>query len=175
MTHKAVLLLLATAAWALPPLTIAYHRENHAAPLFDACLYPKDFRDRYRLYLKEVKPRALYTLVDGKRSTLSLRLVPFDSDSAIVTALRLGSAQVGILASEEVLAAVMSTGLNVRIIAPLQQGGDLLVFLPGGGEIRTLAERLAVGVQHRPEHARPAQVGGVGRGVRVLVRQEGQR
>jgi len=123
----AVLLLLATAAWAVPSLTIAYHRENHAAPLFNACLYPKDFRARYGLYLKEVKPRALYTLVDGKRSTLSLRLVPFDSDSAVVTALRFDSAKVGILASEEVLVAVMSTGLNVRIIAPLQQGGDLLV------------------------------------------------
>jgi NitT/TauT family transport system substrate-binding protein len=126
----AVLLLLATAAWAVPSLTIAYHREDHAAPLFDACLYPKDFRARYRLYLKEVKPRELYTLVDGKRGTLSLRLVSFDDDSAIVTALRLDSAQVGILASEDVLTAVITTGLNIRIIAPLQQGGDLLVVNP---------------------------------------------
>jgi ABC-type nitrate/sulfonate/bicarbonate transport system substrate-binding protein len=126
----ALLLLLATAAWAVPSLTIAYHREDHAAPLFDACLYPKDFRARYRLYLKEVKPRGLYTLVDGKRSTLSLRLVSFDNDSAVVAALRSDSAQVGILASEDVLTAVMATGLNVRIIAPLQQGGDLLVVNP---------------------------------------------
>jgi ABC-type nitrate/sulfonate/bicarbonate transport system substrate-binding protein len=125
-----VLLLLATAAWALPSLTIAYHREDHAAPLFDACLYPKDFQARYRLYLKEVKPRELYTLVDGKKSVLSLRLVSFDSDTAIVNALRLDSAQVGILATEDVLAAVMTTALNVRIIAPLQQGGDLLVVNP---------------------------------------------
>ena len=126
----AVLLLLATATWAVPSLTVAYHRDDHAAPLFDACLYPKDFRARYGLYLKEVKPREIYTLVDGKRSTLSLRLVPFDSDSAVVAALRLDSARVGILASEDVLNAVMATGLNVRIIAPLQQGGDLLVVNP---------------------------------------------
>jgi NitT/TauT family transport system substrate-binding protein len=126
----ALLLLLATTVWAVPSLTIAYHRDDHAAPLYDACLYPKDFRARYSLYLKEAKPRSLYTLVDGKRSTLSLRLVPFDSDSAVVTALRLDSAQVGILASEEVLTAVMTTALNVRIIAPLQQGGDLLVVNP---------------------------------------------
>jgi NitT/TauT family transport system substrate-binding protein len=125
-----VLLLLATAAWAVPSLTVAYHREDHAAPLFDACLYPKDFRARYGLYLKEVKPRELYTLVNGKRGTLSLRLTPFDTDSEVVTALRLDSAQVGILASEDVLAAVMTTGLNIRIIAPLQHGGDLLVVNP---------------------------------------------
>jgi ABC-type nitrate/sulfonate/bicarbonate transport system substrate-binding protein len=126
----AVLLLLATAAWAVPSLTIAYHREDHAAPLFDACLYPKDFRSRYRLYLKEVKPPALYTLVDGKRSTLSLRLLPLDSDSAVLSALRSDSAQVGILATEEVLAAVINTAMNIRIIAPLQHGGDLLIVNP---------------------------------------------
>jgi NitT/TauT family transport system substrate-binding protein len=126
----AFLLLLATSAWAVPSLTIAYHREDHAAPLFAACLYPKDFRARYHLYLKEVKPQELYTLIDGKKSTLSLRLVSFDSDSAVVTALRLDSAQVGILACEDVLAAVMTTALNIRIIAPLQHGGDLLVVNP---------------------------------------------
>jgi ABC-type nitrate/sulfonate/bicarbonate transport system substrate-binding protein len=126
----AVLLLLATAAWAVPLLTVAYHREDHAAPLFAACLYPKDFRARYRLYLKEVKPRALYTLIDGKRSTLSLWFVPFDSDSAVLAALRSDSAQVGILASEEVLTAVITTALNIRIIAPLEHGGDMLVVNP---------------------------------------------
>ena len=40
----AALLLLAVAAWAVPSLTIAYHRDDHAAPLLDACLYPMDFR-----------------------------------------------------------------------------------------------------------------------------------
>ena len=126
----ALLLLLVTAAWAVPSLTIAYHRDDHAAPLFNACLYPKDFRARYRLHLKQVRPRELYTLVDGKRSTLSLRLIPFDSDSEVLAALRSDSAQVGILASEEVLTAVITTALNIRIIAPLQQGGDLLVVNP---------------------------------------------
>jgi ABC-type nitrate/sulfonate/bicarbonate transport system substrate-binding protein len=126
----AVLLLFATAAWAVPPLTVAYHHEDHAAPLFDACLYPKDFRARYHLYLKKVKSQELYTLIDGKKSTLSLRLVSFDSDSAVVTALRLDSAQIGILACEDVLTAVMTAALNIRIIAPLQQGGDLLVVDP---------------------------------------------
>jgi NitT/TauT family transport system substrate-binding protein len=126
----AVLLLLAAAAWAVPSLIVGYNRDDHAAPLYDACLYPKDFRARYGLYLKEVKPRELYTLVDGKKSTLSLRLVPYDSDSAVVNALRVDSAQVGIVAAEDVLTAVMTTALNVRIIAPLQQGGDLLVVNP---------------------------------------------
>jgi len=125
----AVLLLLTTAAWAVPSLTIAYHREDHAAPLFDACLYPKDFRARYGLYLKEVKPHELYTLLDGKHSTLSLRLASFDTDSAVLAALLSDSAQVGILASDAVLGAIIA-GQAMRIIAPLQHAGDLLVVNP---------------------------------------------
>lgn len=123
------LLLLATAAWAAPSLTIAYHRDDHAAPLFDACLHPKDFRARYGLHLKQVRERESYSLIDGKQNTLSLRLASFDTDSAVLAALLSGSAQVGILASEEVLGAVLK-GRPVRIVAPLQRAGDLLVVNP---------------------------------------------
>ena len=122
-------MLLATFGWAVPSLTIAYRRDDHAAPLFDACLYPKDFRARYGLYLKQVGERESYSLIDGKQNTLSLRLAYFDTDSAVLAAVASGSAQVGILASEEVLAAVLR-GRPVRIVAPLQRAGDLLVVNP---------------------------------------------
>jgi len=125
----AALLLLATIAWAVPSLTIAYRRDDHAAPLFDACLYPKDFRARYGLHLKQASERESYSLIDGKQNTLSLTLANFDTDSAVLAALLSGSAQVGILASEEVLGAVLK-GRPVRIIAPLQRAGDLLVVNP---------------------------------------------
>jgi NitT/TauT family transport system substrate-binding protein len=122
----AALLLFAAVAWAVPELTVAYRRDDHAAPLFDACLYPKEFSARYGLYLKEVKQRVLYSVLDGKRNTLSLRLASFDTDSAVLAALLSGSAQVGILASEEVLTAVLAAQ-PVRIVAPLQRRGDMLV------------------------------------------------
>ena len=125
----AALMLLATFGWAVPSLTVAYHRDDHAAPLLDACLYPNDFRARYDLYLKEVSERESYSLFDGKRNTLTVRLSYCDTDSAVLAALLSGSAQVGILASEEVLAAVLK-GQPVRIVAPLQRAGDLLVVNP---------------------------------------------
>jgi len=125
----AALLLLAVAAWAVPSLTLAYHRDDHAAPLFDACLYPKDFSARYGLHLKQVADRASYSLFDGQRNTLSLRLASLDTDSAVLAALLSGGAQVGILASEAVLAAVLA-GRPVRIVAPLQYRGDMLVVNP---------------------------------------------
>jgi len=110
-------------------LTVAYHRDDHAAPLFGACLYPKDFRAHYGLYLKQVTERVSYSLIDGKQNTLSLRLAYCDTDSAVLAALLSGNAQVGILASEEVLAAVLR-GQPVRIVAPLQRASDLLVVNP---------------------------------------------
>jgi len=121
-----VLLLLVTLGRAGPSLTIAYHRDDHAAPLFDACLYPGDFRTRYGLYLKQVYERESYSLVDGRRHTLSLRLSYCSTDSAVLELLLSGAAQVGILASDDVLGAVLK-GQPVKVIAPLQRARDLLV------------------------------------------------
>jgi NitT/TauT family transport system substrate-binding protein len=137
MTRVIAFLVLMTVAApaAVPELTVAYRRNDHAAPLYAACLYPKDFRTRYGLYLKETKPRGTYDLFDlpardrtqtgGPRRTLSLRLASFDSDSAVLAALLSGRTQVGILASEEILTAVLA-GKPVRILAPLQRRGDML-------------------------------------------------
>jgi ABC-type nitrate/sulfonate/bicarbonate transport system substrate-binding protein len=125
----AALLLLATAAWAVPSLTVAYHRDDHAAPLFDACLYPKDFQARYGLYLEEVKPHQLYTIIDGKDSTLSLRLAAYDTDSEVLAALLSDTVQLGILGSEDVLGIILA-GRALRIIAPLQYARDLLLVNP---------------------------------------------
>jgi len=123
MTRVIAFLLLAAAAApaAVPELTVAYRRDCLAAPLYDACFYPKDFRARYGPYLKQVESRARYDLLDGTRPTLSVRLVSCDTDSAVPAALLSGRAQVGILASEEVLTAVIA-GRPVRIVAPLQRG-----------------------------------------------------
>jgi ABC-type nitrate/sulfonate/bicarbonate transport system substrate-binding protein len=125
----AALLICSTAAWAVPTLTIAYHRDNHAAPLFDACLYPKEFRARYGLSLKRVDGQESYSLIDHGHNTLSLRLAGFRADSEVIGALLSGSAQVGILAPEEVLGAVLK-GRPVRIVAPLQRSEDFLVANP---------------------------------------------
>jgi ABC-type nitrate/sulfonate/bicarbonate transport system substrate-binding protein len=125
----AAMMLLVSLGWAVPALTIACHRDDHAAPLFDACLYPKDFRARYGLYLKQVSDRRSYSLIDGKDNVLSLRMDYFDTDSAVLAALLSDRAQVGILASEEVLKAVFR-GQPTRIVAPLQRAGDLLVVSP---------------------------------------------
>jgi len=125
----AVLLLLAAAAWAVPSLTVAYHRDDHAAPLFNACLYPEDFQARYGLYLEEVKPHQLYNILDDKGDTMSLRLAAYDTDTEVMAALLSDTVQLGILAAEDVLGIILA-GRALRIIAPLQYARDLLLVNP---------------------------------------------
>lgn len=122
----ALLALAAHAPSGRPELTLAYRSDAGAAPLFAACLHPREFRRRYGLHLEESRPRAEYRLFDGKRQTLSLRLLPYDADSLVLSALLSGRAQAGILAPEAVLAAALE-GCPVKVVAPLQYRGDQLV------------------------------------------------
>jgi ABC-type nitrate/sulfonate/bicarbonate transport system substrate-binding protein len=144
MTAIALLLAIASAAPASPALTVAYHRNENAAPLYAACLYSNDFQTRYNLWLAPAEPRGIrlmrplrpiaptshFTLYDNGDLTLDLALVGMDSDSAVLTALLAGKAQVGILAAEEVLTSVLAGG-DVRVIAPLQYRGDMLLVRKG--------------------------------------------
>ena len=121
------LALLAVGTPADSTLSVAYRRDDRAAPLYAACLYPGDFRQRYNLYLRPVTPQQQYDLYDGRRRTLSIRFKPFDTDSAVLTSLLAGTSQVGILAPEPAMQAVLGAG-PVKVIAPLQYKGDLLVM-----------------------------------------------
>lgn len=125
----AALLAWAPTASAVPSLTVAYRRDSRAAPLFAACLHPKEFRARYGLYLKQTAKPDSYSLFDRGQNTLSLRLDGFSTDSAVLDAVRSGSAQVGILEAEAVLGAVLA-GRAVQIIAPLQRAEDFLLVNP---------------------------------------------
>lgn len=120
-----VLVALAHAA-PVPRLVVGYRFDDHAAPLYDACIFPGEFKSRYGLFLKEASRRHQYDLHDGSRSLLGLSLLPGDTDSAVLQALLSGSSDVGILRAEPVMRARLD-GKPVRIIAPLQRRGDMLV------------------------------------------------
>jgi ABC-type nitrate/sulfonate/bicarbonate transport system substrate-binding protein len=119
-------LALAGAPAVVPSLSVGYRFDNHAAPLFAACLYPAEFKSRYGMYLKEVKRRERYALYDGKESLLELRLDAMESDAAVLSSLIDGSNHVGLLAMEEVMLGTIA-GRGTRVIAPLQYKGDMLL------------------------------------------------
>jgi NitT/TauT family transport system substrate-binding protein len=110
-------------------LSVAFHRDEHAAPLYAACTYPEDFHLRYLLNLQEVnraRPGQAYYLLDSSASRLTIHLQPCESDREVLGALLSGSAQVGILAPEQVMSAVLDS-LPLKVIAPLESRGDMLV------------------------------------------------
>jgi ABC-type nitrate/sulfonate/bicarbonate transport system substrate-binding protein len=130
ITMTALLVALSTLVGAQPPvpvLRVSYVRTDRCAPFYDACLYPKDFRKRYGLYLKQVAPQQRYDLYDGKTRTLTLELDPCLSDSVVLERLLAGASPVGLLNAEAVLAAVLRFQ-PVRVLAPLQNKGDMLVL-----------------------------------------------
>lgn len=113
-------------------LTVALRPDNHAAPLYAACRYEQEFARRYGLSLRPVEPGFRYDLYDGRTRTLVLRLAPQPTDADVIGALATGRADVGLVAQELVQLGVIS-GWPLRIIAPLQHGGELLVAGPGLG------------------------------------------
>jgi len=120
-----VLVVLAHAA-PVPRLVVGYRFDDHAAPLYDACIFPGEFKSRYGLFLREVARHEQYDLYDGSRPLLFLSLRPGDTDSAVLQALLSGSSDVGILAAEPVMRARLD-GKPVRVIAALERRGDMLV------------------------------------------------
>ncbi len=121
-----MMLLLALVIPAEPTLRIGYRFDNHAAPLFAACLYPADFGRRYGMHLKEISPRQLYDLYDRKKRVLRLLLVGLESDRKVASALVSDSVEVGLVTAEDVMLAIIA-GKGTRIIAPLQYRGDMLL------------------------------------------------
>lgn len=127
MNRACLLVLLAGFSLAqTPSLKVAYVRDSRSAPLYAVATYPNDFRRMYGLYLGPTRTGGQYDLYDGSRAVLSVRLAGLDSDSAVLNQLLGGNAQVGILGSEDVLQAVVA-GKPVKIIAPLQSRGDMLL------------------------------------------------
>ncbi len=110
----------------VPVLKVGYRIDNHAAPLYAACLYPGDFERRYGMCLKERMSRRQYDLSDGRQCVLRVELVGLESDQAVLAALVADSVQVGLASAEDVMLATIA-GKGTRIVAPLQYRGDMLL------------------------------------------------
>lgn len=135
-------------------VTVAVRPDNHAAPLYAACRFEKEFAQRYGLSLRAAEPGFRYDLYDGRQRTIVVRLLPLPADADILAALEAGAADIGLLACEYAQLSVLAGG-PVRIIAPLQHRGEMLIAGPGIAA-RTWTEFLAETGQ------RPLAVGFIG-------------
>ncbi len=129
MRYISLLLLVTSCTPRVSKLTVSYRSDNRCAPLYAACLYGRQFRQRYGIWLKPVKPRERYFLYSGCRPVLELLLESQPSDKRVAERLMYGDVPVGIVAPEDVMRAVLDS-FPVHIVAPLQSGGDILLIHP---------------------------------------------
>lgn len=122
-------LLLAVLVTAAPELRVAYVATTRCAPLYNACLESREFSRHYGLSLVPVRPPTDYQLVERGRPSLEVRLVRCATDSEAYELVRHGHCELGLLNVEAVLAGVLRRE-PVRILAPVQNRGDMLVVGP---------------------------------------------
>lgn len=129
MRYLFLLLFLADCTPRVSTLTVSYRADNRCAPLYAACLYGRQFRQRYGLWLKPVRPNERYLLYSGCRPVLDLLLESQPGDKRVAERLAWGDVPMGIVSPEEVMRALLDS-FPVHIVAPLQSGGDILLIHP---------------------------------------------
>ncbi len=112
-----------------PPITlrVGHVGHDHHLALYLAALKGERFEADYGIYLRELKPRHVYDLVDGERAMARLVLIKVGGGSRMPAAMSRGEIQVG-LGGVVPVATFTDGGQPFRIICPLQTDGDMLVM-----------------------------------------------
>jgi len=111
----------------LPMINVGHVGHDHQLALYVAALEGKRFKKDYGIYLKEMKAKEVYDLVEGGKRLARLRLVKVGGGSRMPTAMSRGEIKIG-LGGVVAVAKFADGGQPFKIIAPLQTDGDMLVM-----------------------------------------------
>ncbi len=115
---------------ALPTLRIGHVGHDHQLALYVAALESEARKDRWGIYLHELKPKEVYELVAGGRPVARLQLLQTEGGAGMPAAMSRGEFDVG-LGSTIAAAKFADSGKPLKIICPLQTDGDQLVLREG--------------------------------------------
>ena len=110
-----------------PMLTLGHVGHDHHLALYVAALEGERFRNDYGIYLKEVKAKEVYDLVDGGRTLARLNFIRVGGGSRMPAAMSRGEIKVG-LGGVTAVAKFADGGQPFKIVCPLQTDGDMLVM-----------------------------------------------
>ncbi len=109
-----------------PVLKVGHVGHDHHTALYVAALNGDMFKKDYGIYLKEVRPKTLYELYDGKKLICELELYKAGGGSKMPTAMAQGTFDVG-FGGVAAVAFFTDKGTPMKIISPLHNKGDMLV------------------------------------------------
>jgi len=113
-----------------PLLKIGHVGHDHHLALYVAALEGARFERSYGIHLKEISAREIYDLTVSNRSVARLRLIKVEGGALMPAALGRGEIDIG-LGGLTPTAKLADSGQPLKVIAPLQTGGDMLVMRKG--------------------------------------------
>ena len=108
-------------------LTVGSVGHDHQLALYVAALHGERFRKDYGVYLKEIKAREIYDLMEAGQVRARLKHVKVGGGARMPAAMSRGEIQIG-LGGVPAVAKYADKGEPFRIIAPLQADGDMPVM-----------------------------------------------
>ncbi|NBC10670.1 MAG: ABC transporter substrate-binding protein [Planctomycetes bacterium] len=113
----------------VPTLRVGHVGHDHHLALYVAALEPERCKRRFGVHLETVKDRQVYDLVDDGRKIARLHLLKVGGGSGMPAAMERGEIDLG-LGGTAAVVKFADKGQPIRIIAPLQTDGDMLVMHP---------------------------------------------
>jgi NitT/TauT family transport system substrate-binding protein len=113
----------------VPQIKLGHVGQDHHAALYFMAENPEMFKKDIGIYLKEMKFRVMYELIENGRTLARIETIKVKGGSGMPAAMERGEIQIGFggVAAE---AFQIDRGAEARIIAPLQTEGDMLVMKP---------------------------------------------
>ncbi len=134
-------------------LRVGHVGHDHHLALYVAALQSERFKADYDLYLKPVKDREVYELIEADHTVARLQLLKVGGGSKMPAAMSRGEIDIG-LGGVTAVAAFADEGEPFKILCPLQTDGDMLVMLPDSP-----AEDWASFVKLARESDKPLRIG----------------
>ncbi len=111
----------------VPQLSVGHVGHDHQIALFVAALEGESFIKAHGTGLREVKSREVYDLIDSGKKVARLRFVKVGGGARMPAAMSKGHIQIG-LGGVAAVTKFIDSGSPLKIIAPLQTDGDMLVM-----------------------------------------------
>lgn len=110
-----------------PSIRLGHVGHDHQLALYVAALEGERFKKDFGLYLKEVKAKEVYDLVDGEKAVARLNFIRVGGGARMPAAMSRGEIEIG-LGGVVPVAKFADGGQPFKIVCPLQTDGDMLVM-----------------------------------------------